>query len=711
MNLYEESNMWLYQPIVVELDDSSYYDEESGTSCTSLSSFYSNQTTAINNSCSNILLGPGNVSIVVRSDIPPPPPCSPIAAANWRREEGGRSNKRGSATSLATAATAVSFEEDHQSTAVRYQNTSVKHKKKKHRDHHRRRKEQQHHHEHYNDYYDYYLQHWKSCYKHEFHFESQRSRPLSSSSRSNRKRDQVDRPEQVEENQRQVEEHISVAEEGTSETNRMMNFHDVYVLTRQIDKGAFSTVWEAIHRTSGHRYAAKLIDRRTLSPSDDKSIYREVATLRHLHNLPPFREDDDYYHDYGSGSSASVCSSSSKSTTRHYATSNLGIIHLVDFYVEPTHFFLVTDYVGGGDLFSRVLEKRFYDEETARELARGFFQSLYYLHSRNVVHRDIKPENLLLCSREDDVTLKIADFGFATRLKRADRGSLSGKRRGSMSSSAGKEKEEEDYKVRDKCGTPSYVAPEVLRGIPYDTQADMWSAGVVMYFLMGGYPPFVDRKSRKGLFRKIIRGEYEFHDTDWSEVSDEAKNFIRRLLTVCPDSRMTAEECLSHPWIRGGGGDGKAKVVSSLGTTKSSSSNDTKMTSISSATAMSSTTSTITTSHLHISNSSHHKFDHGHPTKTQVSNRVRNARKKLSKVFSSMKNSGNNDKAATVISSSSQSSRCNGNAQTPRHRLGTGCSVTVASTLCDESSLEPPFDIPAKAAARLGAPRRRTGTI
>ena len=499
--------------------------------------------------------------------------------------------------------------------------------------------------------------------------------------------------------------------------------HHTLTFHYQIDKGAFATVWEAIHRTSGRRYAAKLIDRRTLSPSDDRSIYREVATLRYLHNLPPFRDDDDYYHDYNS-------STSKTTSTRHYATSsaNLGIIQLIDFYVEPTHFFLVTDYIGGGDLFSRVLEKRYYDEETARELARGFFQSLFYLHSRNVVHRDIKPENLLLCSREDDTQLKIADFGFATRLRRAD--PSKSKRRGGGNGGTEKERENEDHKVRDKCGTPSYVAPEVLRGVPYDTQADMWSAGVVMYFLIGGYPPFVDRKSRKGLFRKICRAEYEFHETDWSDVSEDAKDFIRRLLTLCPEERMTAKEALSHHWIRGIGGS--KKLISMMGPeysapSKTSSSppkpqpsTDTKMTSMSSATAMSSTTSTITTSHLYISNTSSRNKPEHHP----VSNRVRNAKKKLSKVFKSMKDGasgsgggGGGSGGGTTAPLSQANTHRYPNHVPLRSRTGTNCSVTVASSQCDESSVEPPPPPPSRLSPRnikskvCHPPRRRTGTI
>merc|ERR1712154_95790 len=119
--------------------------------------------------------------------------------------------------------------------------------------------------------------------------------------------------------------------------------------------------------------------------------------------------------------------------------------------------------------------------------------------------------------------VKIADFGFAKKVLRPK-------------------------SLVTQCGTPGYVAAEVLEGTPYDTQADMWSVGVIVYILLGGYPPFVDQNQRK-LFRKIRKGQYEFHEDYWGEVSEDAKDLIRQLLVVDPDKRFTAEKTLKNKWI------------------------------------------------------------------------------------------------------------------------------------------------------------------
>merc|ERR1712129_12362 len=101
-----------------------------------------------------------------------------------------------------------------------------------------------------------------------------------------------------------------------------------------------------------------------------------------------------------------------------------------------------------------------------------------------------------------------------------------------------------------QCGTPGYVAPEILEGNPYDSKADMWSIGVILYILLGGYPPFIE-KNQRNLFRKIRNGDYEFHDEYWGGVSTDAKNLISSLLTVKPGKRYSANQALKDKWICG----------------------------------------------------------------------------------------------------------------------------------------------------------------
>lgn len=124
----------------------------------------------------------------------------------------------------------------------------------------------------------------------------------------------------------------------------------------------------------------------------------------------------------------------------------------------------------------------------------------------------MKPENLLLTSKEDDASIKLADFGFAKKLDFAEGG------------------------LNTACGTPGYVAPEILQGKKYGKGVDIWSIGVITYILLCGYPPFHD-DNHNALFRKIKRGKYQFDSPYWDGVSDEAKDIINLMLIVDPDQR------------------------------------------------------------------------------------------------------------------------------------------------------------------------------
>lgn len=294
---------------------------------------------------------------------------------------------------------------------------------------------------------------------------------------------------------------------------------DFYRISHEIDRGSFSRVYECYHRYTATKFAVKVIDRRSLSRKADDAVFREARILQELQNKRRTTEDNDNGgRDGGEGSGA-------------------GFVRLVDFFIEPTRFFLVMDYMAGSTLFDRVLDKHYYSEDDARVLLTRLLRSLAFMHRHDVVHRDLKPQNILLADVDNDTNAFLGDFGFATVIRPVlDETTNRMTRR----------------VLRQKCGTPSYVAPEVIAGKPYDQAADMWSLGVVAFFVQGGYPPFVDFHSRQGMFQKILRGEFEFHETDWSGVSDQAKDFIRALLTVDPNQRMTASEALFHPWILAG---------------------------------------------------------------------------------------------------------------------------------------------------------------
>ncbi|KAG7238335.1 hypothetical protein INR49_031051, partial [Caranx melampygus] len=181
--------------------------------------------------------------------------------------------------------------------------------------------------------------------------------------------------------------------------------------------------------------------------------------------------------------------------------------------------------VSGGELFDRIIEKGFYTEKDASKLIQQILDAVKYLHDMGIVHRDLKPENLLYYSMDEDSKIMISDFGLSK---------IEGS--GSVMSTA--------------CGTPGYVAPEVLAQKPYSKAVDCWSIGVIAYILLCGYPPFYDENDAK-LFEQILKAEYEFDSPYWDDISDSAKDFIVHLMEKDPIVRYTCEQALQHPWIAG----------------------------------------------------------------------------------------------------------------------------------------------------------------
>eukprot|EP00536_Pseudo-nitzschia_multiseries_P004304 jgi/Psemu1/237528/estExt_Genewise1.C_710006 len=263
------------------------------------------------------------------------------------------------------------------------------------------------------------------------------------------------------------------------------HFSEVYKLGSKLGEGAFSVVKDGQHRLTGRSFAIKIVTKSKLSKEDEIALKDEIDVLK------------DMKHEH--------------------------IIRLYDVFEEPQSYYMVTEKMAGGELFDRIVQKSYYNEREARDTCLILLSAIHHCHSKKVAHRDLKPENLLLFSEKDDSSIKIADFGFAKRVKAPK-------------------------SLTTQCGTPGYVAAEILESKPYDTQADMWSIGVIVYILLGGYPPFIEPNQRT-LFRKIRKGDYEFHPEYWAQVSEGAKTLIRSLLTVNPDKRLTAEGALNDKWI------------------------------------------------------------------------------------------------------------------------------------------------------------------
>ncbi|CAN9512149.1 unnamed protein product [Ophioblennius macclurei] len=198
------------------------------------------------------------------------------------------------------------------------------------------------------------------------------------------------------------------------------------------------------------------------------------------------------------------------------------VVGLEDFYESRTHYYLVMQLVSGGELFDRILEKGVYTEKDASKVINQVLQAVSYLHENSIVHRDLKPENLLYYNTDENAKIMVSDFGLSKALEH-----------GVMSTA---------------CGTPGYVAPEVLAQKPYSKAVDCWSIGVITYILLCGYPPFFEENETR-LFSKIMRADYAFHSPFWDNISESAKDFIRSMMEKSPTKRFTTEQALRHPWI------------------------------------------------------------------------------------------------------------------------------------------------------------------
>ncbi|XP_049846435.1 serine/threonine-protein kinase GL21140 isoform X1 [Schistocerca gregaria] len=201
------------------------------------------------------------------------------------------------------------------------------------------------------------------------------------------------------------------------------------------------------------------------------------------------------------------------------------IIHLVTEFFTDSFLYLIMEYVEGGDLFDCITAQRKFSEKEASFLLKDLASALHYIHSMNIVHRDIKPENLLVATNpRGEKVLKLGDFGLACHVS----GPL--------------------YTV---CGTPTYVAPEILEEKGYGLQIDVWAAGVILYILLCGYPPFASPTGdQEELFDRILSGNYEFSSPYWDDVSELAKDLISHMLQIQPEVRFSAEDVLDHHWIR-----------------------------------------------------------------------------------------------------------------------------------------------------------------
>lgn len=200
---------------------------------------------------------------------------------------------------------------------------------------------------------------------------------------------------------------------------------------------------------------------------------------------------------------------------------------LYEYFEDEKNVYLITELCKGGELFDKIVEKEYFDEEYASRVFLQIMKSINYCHKQNIAHRDLKPENFLFDSKEDTSDIKVIDFGLSKICYQKNVGKIE--------------------KMKTRAGTPYYISPEVLAG-NYDKSCDLWSAGCILYILLCGYPPFFGDDDQE-ILRAVIKAKFDFDGEEWEDVSKEAKDLIKKLITT-PEKRLTAEEALDHKWFK-----------------------------------------------------------------------------------------------------------------------------------------------------------------
>ncbi|KAG7568034.1 Protein kinase domain [Arabidopsis thaliana x Arabidopsis arenosa] len=261
---------------------------------------------------------------------------------------------------------------------------------------------------------------------------------------------------------------------------------DHYLLGKKLGQGQFGTTYLCTEKSSSSNYACKSIPKRKLVCREDyEDVWREIQIMHHLSEHP-------------------------------------NVVRTKGTYEDSVFVHIVMDVCEGGELFDRIVSKGHFSEREAVKLIKTILGVVEACHSLGVMHRDLKPENFLFDSESDDAKLKAMDFGLSVFYKPGQ------------------------Y-LYDVVGSPHYVAPEVLKKC-YGPEIDVWSAGVILYILLSGVPPFW-AETESGIFRQILQGKIDFKSDPWPSISEGAKDLIYKMLDRSPKKRISAHEALCHPWI------------------------------------------------------------------------------------------------------------------------------------------------------------------
>ena len=275
-----------------------------------------------------------------------------------------------------------------------------------------------------------------------------------------------------------------------------------FTLEKTLGTGGFAVVKLATHRRTGRRYAVKIMNV-TANVGGDKDAGGKGGS--------------------GSGGDAMSLEEIAEEIRITISVNKAkNAVKVYDFYQTSDHVYVVMELLEGGDLLDLLMEYGGMEEGNAARVMKELLEGMRDIHDRSITHRDLKLENIIFARRDDLKSLRIADFGLAKKMKTAR------------------------SKMADQCGTPAYVAPEVISGQPYTPAVDMWAAGVILYAMLCTELPF-DEDDQLASFRRIGRGDY--HEPA-VPMTTEARSLLDGLLCVDKVQRLTAPEALGHRWIR-----------------------------------------------------------------------------------------------------------------------------------------------------------------
>ncbi|KAG0464311.1 hypothetical protein HPP92_020380 [Vanilla planifolia] len=260
-----------------------------------------------------------------------------------------------------------------------------------------------------------------------------------------------------------------------------------YELGNELGRGEFGVTYLCTDKVTGENLACKSISKRKLRTAVDiEDVRREVEIMRHL-------------------------------------PVHANIVSLKDTYEDDNAVHLVMELCEGGELFDRIVARGHYTERAAAIVTKTIVEVVQMCHKHGVMHRDLKPENFLFANKKENAALKAIDFGLSVFFTPGER-------------------------FTEIVGSPYYMAPEVLKR-NYGPEVDVWSAGVILYILLCGVPPFW-AETEQGVAQAIIRSVIDFKRDPWPKVSDSAKDLVKRMLDPDPKHRLTAQEVLDHPWLQ-----------------------------------------------------------------------------------------------------------------------------------------------------------------